>query len=85
MNEMRQDYKDMIHLIIPETFEKKWVKNIEKKGKLVWWKYLYLLAIGTSFDLFVSIETSGGYMEWDINSYKLILEWISNRTPPSFI
>ena len=32
---MGQYYKETIHLIMPETFEKKWVKNIEKKGKLV--------------------------------------------------
>ena len=60
---MRQDYKDTIHLIMPETFEKKRVRNIEKTGKLVWWKYFSLLTLGTSFNFFVSIDTSGGYTE----------------------
>ena len=85
MKEIRQDYEETIHLLIPETFEKKWVKNIEKKGKLVWWKYFSLLNIGTSFNLFVSTDTSGGYMEWNINSDKLIFEWLANRTPTSCI
>ena len=82
---MRQDYKETIHSLIPETFEKKWVNNIEKKGKLVWWKYFSLLVIGTYFNLFFSIDTSGGYMECNINSDKLILELLANRTPPSCI
>ena len=85
VNEMRQDYKETIHSLIPETFEKKWVKNIEKKGKLVRWKYFSLLALGTSFKLFIYIDTSGGYMEWNINPDKIILEWIANCTPPSCI
>ena len=38
VNEMRQDYEGTIHSLMPEIFEKKWVNNIEKKGKLVWWK-----------------------------------------------
>ena len=63
VKEIRQYYEETVHLLIPETFEKKWVKNIEKKGKLVWWKYFSLLNIGTSFNLFVSTDTSGGYME----------------------
>ena len=70
---------------MPETFENKWVKNIEKKGKLVWWKSLSLLTLGTSFNFFVSVDTAGGYMEWNIHSDKLILEWLGNVTPPSFI
>ena len=35
VNEMGQDNEETIHLIMPEKFEKKWVKNLEKKGKLV--------------------------------------------------
>ena len=82
---MRQDYKETIHLIMPETFEKKRVRNIEKTGKLVWWKYFSLINFVSSFNLFVSLDISGGYMEWNINSDKLILEWLANRTPPSYI
>ena len=48
VDEMRQDYKETIHLLMTETFEKKWVNNIEKKGKLVWWKYFSLLTLGMS-------------------------------------
>ena len=35
VKEIGQDNKETIHLIMPEIFEKKWVKNIERKGKLV--------------------------------------------------
>ena len=38
VNKMIQDEEETVHSLMPETFEKKWVKNIEKKGKLVWWK-----------------------------------------------
>ena len=34
VNEMRPDYEETIHSLMPETFEKKWVKNIEKKVSL---------------------------------------------------
>ena len=44
-----------------------------------------MLNIGTSFNLFVYIETSGVYVEFNINSDKLILEWLANCTPPSCI
>ena len=37
------------------------------------------------FNFFVSIYTTGGYTEWNINSDKLILEWLANCTPPSCI
>ena len=47
MNKIREYYKETINFLIPKTFEKKWVNNIEKKGKLVWWKYFSLLTIGT--------------------------------------
>ena len=57
VNEMRQDYEETIHLLMTETFEKKWVNNIEKKGKLVWWKYFSLLTLGTHFNFFVYIDT----------------------------
>ena len=50
VNKMIQYYKEMIHSLMPETFETKWVKNIENKGKLVWWKYFYLLTLDTSFN-----------------------------------
>ena len=85
VNKMRQDYNETIHSLIPETFEKRWVKNIEKKGKLVWWKYFTLITLGNYFNLFFSIDTLGGYMEWNINPDKLIIEWIVNRTPQSCI
>ena len=35
--------------------------------------------------IYFNIETSGYYMEYNINSDKLILEWIANCTPPSCI
>ena len=73
VNKMRQYYKETIHLLMLEIFEKKWIKNIEKKGQLVWWKYFSLLTLDTYFNLFVSIDISGGYMEWNINSDKLII------------
>ena len=38
VKKMRQYYENTIHQLMPEIFEKKWVKNIEKKGKLVSWK-----------------------------------------------
>ena len=38
VNKMIQDYEETIQLLMTETVEKKWVKNIDKKGKLVWWK-----------------------------------------------
>ena len=50
VNKMIQYYKEMIHSLMPETFETKWVKNIENKGKLVWWKYVYLLTLDTSLN-----------------------------------
>ena len=34
VNEMRPDCEETIHSLMPETFEKKWVKNIEKKVSL---------------------------------------------------
>ena len=34
VNKMRQDYEEKMHLLMPETFEKKWVNNIEKKVSL---------------------------------------------------
>ena len=34
VNKMRQDYEEAIHLLMPETFENKWVENIEKKLSL---------------------------------------------------
>ena len=37
------------------------------------------------FNFFFSIDTSGAYMERNINSDKLILEWLENFTPPSCI
>ena len=48
VNKTRQDYEETIHSLMTETFEKKWVNNIEKKGKLVWWKYFSLLTLGMS-------------------------------------
>ena len=85
VNKMRKDYEETIHSLIPENFEKKWVKNLEKKGKLVWWKWFSLLTLGASLNLFVFIDTSGGYMEWNINPDQLILAWLVNLTPPSCI
>ena len=85
VKEMRQDDEDTIHLIMPETFENKWIKNMEKKGKLVCRKYFSLLTLGASFNFFVSIDTSGGYMEWNIDLDKLIHEWLENFTPKSCI
>ena len=38
VNKMWQDYEETIHLLMPETFQNKWLNNIKKKGKLVWWK-----------------------------------------------
>ena len=34
VNELRQDYEVTIHSLMAETFENKWVKNIEKKLSL---------------------------------------------------
>ena len=34
VNKTRQDYEETIHLLMPEIFEKKWVKNIDKKVSL---------------------------------------------------
>ena len=34
VNKVRQDYEETIHSLMPETFEKKWVKDIEKKVML---------------------------------------------------
>ena len=33
----------------------------------------------------LSILVTGGHMEWNTNTDKLILNWIANRTPPSCI
>ena len=35
---------------------------------------MFLLTLGSSFNFFVSIDTSGGYMEFNINPDTLILE-----------
>ena len=34
VKEMIQDEEDTIHSIIPETFQNKWIKNMEKKVSL---------------------------------------------------
>ena len=44
-----------------------------------------MINIGTSFNVFVSIDKLGGYMERYINLDKIILKWIANHTPPSCI
>ena len=56
VNEMRQDNEEKIHSLM-----QKWVNNIEKKGKIVLWKYFSFLTVGTYFNLFFSIDTLGGY------------------------
>ena len=53
MDKMTQDYEETIHSLMPETFENKWINNIERKDKLVWWKYLSLLTLGNSSNFFV--------------------------------
>ena len=44
-----------------------------------------MLTLVASFNFFVFINTSGGYMEWNISSDKLIIEWFENCKPPIFI
>ena len=42
-------------------------KEYGEKGKLVCRKYFSLLTLGASFNFFISIDPSGGYMECNID------------------
>ena len=87
---MREDYEKTIHSLVTETFKKTWVKKINKDGKFMQWQratFLILFEHTTNlcYSFFVFIVMSGGYMEWNLNTDKLILEWLANRIPPNFI
>ena len=83
--EMRESYEESIHLLTPRAIEKSWIKNLNKKGKIVTLFLLCCVLTHTNTLLCQSIFVTGGHMEWNTNSNKLILNWLANRTPPSCI
>ena len=82
---MRESYKESIHLLTPREIEKSWIKNLNKKGKIVPATVLMSCLTHNNTLWCLSILVTGGHMKWNTNSDKLILNWLANRTPPSCI
>ena len=82
---MRYSYKESIHLLTPRAIEKSWIKNLNKKGKIVPATVVMLCLTHTNTLWCLSILVTGEHMEWNTNSNKLIINWLTNRTPPSCI
>ena len=82
---MRESYKESIHLLTPQGIEKPWIKNMNKKGTIVPATIVILCLTHTNTLWCLSILVTGGHMEWNTNTDKLILNWLANRTPPSCI
>ena len=83
--EMRESYEESIHSFTPRAIEKSWVKNLNKKGKIVPATVIMSCLTHNNTLWCLSILVTGGHMEWNTNSYKLILNWLANLTPPSCI
>ena len=82
---MRESYKESIHLLTPRAIEKSRIMNLNKKGKIVPATVFMLCLTHTNNLWYPSILVTGGHMEWNTNSDKLIINWLANRTPPSCI
>ena len=83
--EMRESYKEIVHLLTLRAIEKSWIKNLNKKGNIVPATVVMSCLTHTNTLWCLSILVTSGHMEWNTNSYKLILNWLANRTPPSCI
>ena len=79
---MRDSYEESIHLLTPRAIEKSWINNLNKKGKIVPATFVMSCLTHTNNLWCLSILVTGGHMEWNTNSDKLILNWLSNCTPP---
>ena len=82
---MREVYEESIHLLAPRAIEKSWINNLNKKGKIVPATVFMSCLTHTNTLWCLSILVTGGHMEWNTNSDKIILNWNSNCTPPSCI
>ena len=82
---MRESYEDIINLLTPRAIEKSWINNLNKKGKIVPATFVMSCLTHTNTLWCLSILLTGGHMEWNTNSDKLILNWLANCTPPSCI
>ena len=83
--EMRESYKESIHLLTPRAIEKSWINNLNKKGKIVPATVVMSCLAHNNTLWCPYILVTGGHMKWITNSDKLILNWIANCTTPSCI
>ena len=83
--EMIEAYEESIHLLTPQAIEKFWINNLNKKVKIVHATFFMWCLTHTNTLWCLFILVTGGHMEWNTNSDKLIINWLANRTPPSCI
>ena len=83
--EMRESYEESIHSLTQQAIEKSWIKNLNKKGTFGPGAVVMSCLTHTNTLWCLSILVTGGHMEWNTNTDKLIINCLTNRTPPSCI
>ena len=82
---MRESYEESINLLTPRAIEKSRIKNLNKKGKIVPATFFMSCLTHTNTLWCLYILVTGGHMECNTNSDKIIFIWLANRARPSFI
>ena len=82
---MRKSYKEIIHSLTPQAIEKSCIKNLNKKVTIYPATVVMSCLTHNNTLWCLSILVTGGHIEWNTNTDKIILNWIANRTPSSCI